>query len=94
VALVAVVLVVESYQALIQQAVQQVHLDKVTLVVLVLEVVLAVNQAVAVAVLAPLVLLVLNFTVAQAVMVLHHLLQEQALLAVAVAVVESFQLAM
>jgi hypothetical protein len=91
---VAVVLAVESYRETIQQAAQQVQLDKATLAVQALEVVLAVKQAAVVVEQVLLEVLLLNFTVVQAVMVLHHLSQARALpVAVAVAV-EFFKLAM
>jgi hypothetical protein len=87
-----VVLAVENYRATIQQAVEQVHLEKVTQVALALEVVRAVKQVAVAVALALLELPRLNFMVVQAVMVLHHLSQAQALPVVAVAVVESFKL--
>jgi hypothetical protein len=86
--LAVVALVVESYRALIRQAVQPVHLEKVTLEAQAQAVRLAVNQAAAVVELALPVLPVLNFTVELAVMVLHHLLQAQALPVAAVVAVE------
>ena len=89
-----VVLAVESYRESIQQAAQQVHLDKVTQAAQAREVVLAVKQVVVVVAPALLGLQLLNFTAVMAVMVLHHLLQELALPVVAVAVVEFFKLAM
>jgi hypothetical protein len=88
VVLAVVVLVVESYQELIQPAVQQVHQDKVTLAVQALEVARAVKQVAVEAALALREVRRLNFTVALAVMVLHHLSQVQALPAVVAAVVE------
>jgi hypothetical protein len=92
--LAVVVLAVENYLESIQQAVLQVHLDKVMQVAQALEAVLAVKQVAAVAVQALLEVPVPNFLVALVVMVLHHPSQEQALHVVAVAVADSLILAL
>jgi hypothetical protein len=93
VVLAAAVLVVESYRESIQQAALQVHLDKATQAAQVQEAVLAVKQAVAVVALALLEVQLLNFMAATAVMVLHHLSQEQVSPVAAAVVVEFFKLA-